>query len=133
MDQHQYRLLEPNEDYTAAVIEKSGIKATFTIAEVNAMQERNKAAEREIEGQLTIERAKVDNILRNYPQVGELEGVVLTAAALYKESLTTIAAAESKLPLIKDAIKVNDDMVADVIKQFNLNPDGKETSNDSQG
>ena len=125
MDQFHYRLVKPSDDHTAAVIEKSGITAEFTLAEVNAMQERNKKAEREVAGQLEIERAKIVNIEHFHPEVKDLSPELLVAAALYKESLTIIRDAEPKLEQIRAAIKENDDMVVHVIKELNLKPHGK--------
>lgn len=133
MDNYQYRLLQPNEDASAAVIEKSGITATFTLAEVEAMQSRNRQAEREIEGQLKIERAKMVNIESHHPKVKEMAGVFLTAVALYKESKTYIAQAEPKLAQVRAAIKENDEMIAQVTKELNLKPDGKKTVKTRKG
>jgi hypothetical protein len=133
MNQYHYRLVQPNEDHSAAVIEKSGITATFTLAEVQAMQERNKAAKREVAAQLQIERAKLVNIESHHPKVKEMAGIFLTAVALYKESLTYIAQAEPKLAQIDAAIEENAAMVADVIKQLNLKPDAKKTIKNRKG
>lgn len=122
MDQFHYKLLEPNEaDPTAALIEKSGITATFTLAEVSAMQEHNRKAEREIEGQLKIDRAMLNNIERHHPKVKKMDAMLLTAAALYKETQMRIAESEPKLTRVKDAIKENDVMVSHVKTQLNLN------------
>src|SRR4051794_21287369 len=127
MQKYQYRLLEPNEDYKQAVIEKAGITADFTIAEVEGMQERNKKGLLEVEGQLKIERAKLSNIENHHPKVKEIAGVLLTAAALYKESQMMIAELEPKLKQVTEAIAENDAMLAQVIKDLNLAPHVKKT------
>jgi hypothetical protein len=116
MDQYQYRLLEPNEDYKQAKIEKGGITATFTLAEVEAMQERNRTALKEVEGNLEIRRAEIENIKHFHPDIAELPGEKLTAAWIYREALAYVAEAEPKRASITEAIAENDGMVADVMQ-----------------
>ena len=132
MDKHHYRLLQPNDDPTLAVIEKSGMTAEFTLAEVQAMQEHNRKAEREIEGQLTVDRATLVNVERHHPQVKKMSPLLLTAAAIYKETQTSIAKSEPKLAQVKEAIKQNDEMIAHVSKELNLNLDGKTAGDDTK-
>ena len=96
-NQFSYRLLQPNDDYRQAVIEKGGITAEFTLAEVEAMQERNKTSKKEIEAQIMLEKAKMTNIEAHHPFVKDLDGVRLTAAALYKEAKTYVEKAEPML------------------------------------
>jgi hypothetical protein len=131
---YNYRLLQPNEDYKQAVIEKAGITADFTIAEVEAMQERNKKGLLEAESQLKIERAKMTNIERHYPAVKKMAGVLLTAAALYKESQAMIAELEPRAKQIQQAIDENNVMVADVLAQIkDLKPHVKKTVKNRKG
>jgi hypothetical protein len=134
MHQYSYRLLQPNDDYKQAVIEKAGITADFTLLEVEQMQERNKKGLLEAESQLTIEKAKLTNIERHHPQVKKMSGVLLTAAALYKETQMMVASLEPKIKLIQQAIDENDAMVADVMKQLkDLKPDVKKTVKNRKG
>lgn len=119
-DKHQYRLLEPNEDYREAVIEKAGITATFTLAEVEAMQGRNKTSKKETEAQIMLEKAKMTNIENHYPFVKDLDGLRLTAAALYKEAKTYVEKAEPMLASLDAAIAENDAMIATVMDTLGL-------------
>lgn len=134
MHHYSYRLLQPNDDYKQAVIEKAGITADFTLLEVDQMQERNKKDRLEVESQLSIERAKMTNIERHHPQVKKMSGVLLTAAALYKESQMMVSELEPKLKHIDAAIEENNVMVADVMEQIkDLKPHVKKTLKNRKG
>jgi hypothetical protein len=64
----QYKVSKPADDYRDAVIEKSGMSSVeFTIAELADKQNKWSQEKRQLEGQITIEQAKVDNILHHHP------------------------------------------------------------------
>jgi hypothetical protein len=129
-----YRLVKPSANYREAVIEKGGITAEFTLLEVEQMQERNRKALMELQGQLKIEEAKIDNINRHYPAVKDMPGVILTAAALYKESQSMIAELKPKIIQVDTAINENNIMVAEVMEQIkDLKSDGKKTRKTRKG
>lgn len=112
MDQHQYRLLEPNDNYKEAVIEKNSITATFTIAEVEAMKAHNEKSLRETEGQLSIKKAEIVNIDHFHPMIKDLTGEQLAAAWIYKEALDYINKAEPIIESLNAAIADNDATIA---------------------
>jgi uncharacterized protein (UPF0335 family) len=114
--EYQYRLLEPNDDYKQAVIEKAGITATFTIAEVEAMQERNRKALRETEGNLEIRRAEMVNIEHFHPEVKDMSNETLAAAYLYKEAKDFEVKAVPAIASLQAAIEENDAMIATVMQ-----------------
>lgn len=119
---YQYRLLQPKDDYKEAVIEKAGITAEFTLAEVEAIQAHNKKALRETEGQLEIKKAEIVNIDHFHPMIKELTGPQLTAAWIYKEALDYIQKAEPTIKRLNEAIAENDAMTADVMKTLGFVP-----------
>lgn len=123
MDQYSYRLLEPNEgDYKQAKIEKGGISAVFSIAEVEAMQTRNEKTIKEIEGNLKIRRAEIVNLEHFHPKIKDLDDNDLGAASLYFEAKKYIKEAEPALKSVASAIAENNSMVETVMKQFNFAP-----------
>lgn len=120
MDQYQYRLIKPHEDYKEAVIEKAGIKSEFTIAEVEAMQDHNKKALAETEGNLELRRAEIVNIDHFHPMIKDMTGEQLAAAWIYKEALDFIRKAEPAIETIKAAIAENDALIDQVISDLGL-------------
>lgn len=131
MQQHHYKLVKEHKDYKEAVIEKGGITAEFTLAEVDAMQERNRKRLLEVEGQLKVENAKMTNILRHHPDVEKMDGILLTAAALYKESQMMVKELEPKRVQIRQAIQENEAMIKDVMTQMKF--DVKKTVKNRKG
>lgn len=119
---YQYRLIEAKEDYKEAVIEKAGITATFTIAEVEAMQTRNEKGLREAEGQIKIEEAKMANVEHFHPEVKEMTDEQLAAAAIYIDSKTTLKQAVKTKETCEAAIKENAELLDTVMKQMGFQP-----------
>jgi hypothetical protein len=113
--EYQYRLLQPNDDYKQALIEKAGITATFTIAEVEAMQERNRKAKLETEGNLKIRQAEMTNIEMNHPEVKDMSGILLTAAYLYREAKDYVEKAGPAIASLDAAIAENEAMLEKVM------------------
>jgi hypothetical protein len=133
MPEFSYKVVEPNEDYKQAVIEKGGITATFTLTEVEGMQARNKKAKAELEGNIQIRKAEMTNIEQHYPEVKDMSGVLLTAAYLYKEAQAYLNEAEPKVKQIDDAIAQNDAMVADAMKTLGFVPTAITSNADDHG
>src|SRR5437868_7072320 len=73
-NQFSYKVIEPNDDYKQARIEKSGITATFTMQEVEEHQAKLATFKKEREAEITVERAKMENIAHFHPIVLELTG-----------------------------------------------------------
>lgn len=122
MEQYQYRLLEPKEDFKESIIEKAGITATFTIAEVEAMQARNQKGLRESEGQIKIEEAKMANLEHFHPEVKDMSGETLAAVAIYYDSKSTLEKAKQAKEMCEVAIKENATMLDTVMQQMGFQP-----------
>lgn len=71
--QYQYRISKPADDYREAVIEKSGMSSVeFTLRQLQEKRTQWSTEKRQLEGQIEVEQAKVDNILHHHPWVAEL-------------------------------------------------------------
>ena len=97
--------MEPDEDYAQAKIEKSGIKATFTLAQVNEHEVMLTTRRKELSAELEVEKAKMVNIEDFHPEVKDMSGVTLTAAALYKDSQMAVEKGAAKLAEYEAALK----------------------------
>lgn len=115
--QYSFQLKQRNEeDYKQSVIEKGGITADFTIAEIEAMQERNKKALKETEGQLEIKQAEIVNIDHFHPTIKDMTGEELTAAWIYKEATDYVNKSGAVIDNLKAAIAENDATIAEAMK-----------------
>jgi hypothetical protein len=104
MQEFSYKVLEPNEDYRQAKIEKGGITATFTLADVEEHEETLRTFKKEREAEITVEEAKMENIRHFHPVVNTLDDQQLTAVALFKESKTTVDKSKAKLKEVDEAL-----------------------------
>lgn len=104
MENYHYKILKPNEVYKEATIEKSGITATFTIADIERHEEYLNKCKKELEGQITLESAKMANIEENHPFVKDMSDQDLATAGLYFSSKSLKRQSEEKLAEISTAI-----------------------------
>jgi hypothetical protein len=100
----RYKLLESNSDYKQSKIEKSGITAVFTLAEVEQHRDRLEQMRKELEAKATIERAKIKNIEDHHPFVKKLSEFELFTAHMYQTALNELKPAEEKLKEVLEAI-----------------------------
>src|SRR4051812_11395501 len=105
MVQFHYQVSEPNDDYKQAKILKTGITATFSLAEVEEHEATLRTFKKEREAEIMVEKAKMENIRGYHPVVDTLTGVELTAIALFKESKTIVEKTEEKLKDVDAAIE----------------------------
>jgi HD superfamily phosphohydrolase len=68
-----YKVLQPNDDYRKALIQKEELStAEFTLEQSENVQNKYSTEKREMQGQLTIEEAKWKNIEEHHPFVKEM-------------------------------------------------------------
>lgn len=71
--QVKYQLLEPNDDYRKAIIEKEEWgKVRFSIEDVEKYQNKYSEMKRTLAAQAEIEKAKMDNVISNHPFVKDM-------------------------------------------------------------
>lgn len=135
MKAFSYRVVEPNDDYRQSKLEKSGITATFTFAEVEEHEATLATFKKEREAEVAVEKAKMENIRHFHPIVDTLNGQQLTAAALFKESKTIVDKNTAKLKEIEEALAEYAEEKGFIMKQLGFVPtiipnsddNGKET------
>jgi hypothetical protein len=116
----QYKISKKNKDPKEAIIEKSGITSLFTISDIERHEEYLAKTQKEIEGQMIIEDAKADNVLRNNPFLSKWTEKELHAAKMYFEAVAFSSTAKPKLKEIKDQIKMYKKEKEEIIKQTKL-------------
>jgi hypothetical protein len=89
--QFQYRISKPAKDSKDAVIEKSGISTVeFTLGDLEKKQTEWSREKREFDGQITVEQAKVDNILHHHPWIKRWSEKKLFTAWMFYECMKTV-------------------------------------------
>lgn len=70
----KYKVVEPNDDYRKAVIEKSGASSVeFTLEQLQQKRVQWSEEKRQLQGQLTVDQAKAENILHHHPFLKEMK------------------------------------------------------------
>lgn len=101
----QYKVLEPQQDYKETVIEKSGIKATFTLAQVEAHQRDLEKLRSELEAQIKVDDATMQNVAHFHPTVAEMSDEDLVSAAIYQHSKKMVLDCTTKLDEVNKQIE----------------------------
>lgn len=90
MDQEQtppqYKVLEPAQYYKDSVIEKSGIKSTFTLREIENNRDALTKTKIELEAQINVQDATTANIESFHPFVKSMTMEDLHAAGMFYEA-----------------------------------------------
>lgn len=81
-----YKIKEVNEDPKHSIIEKSGLKAQYTLADIERNIEQVNRVITELDATLRIKKAVIENVERNHPFVKDLDEAGLKAASLYAEA-----------------------------------------------
>ena len=97
---YKYKVLEGKGK--TAKIQKSGLKHEFNVSDIYEDLERIKKFRREKTAQIDVELAKIENVLRNHPKVGELNDVELGGAFIVQQSKIMIKAIEDKFKELTD-------------------------------
>lgn len=118
MDQEQtpfqYKLLEPAQDYKDSVIEKSGIKATFTLREIEANRDALTRTKTELEAQIKVQDATTSNIESFHPFVKDMSLEDTHAAGMFYEARAYRDKCQEKLDSI-NKILTDEGAEADLI------------------
>lgn len=93
-----YQIKKREKNFKDSLIEKKyEQKHTFTIADVNAHQEKLEKLYKEIDGQFMLAGAKVQNIEINHPFVKKMSEQDLFTVHMYVENLNITKHAQEKL------------------------------------
>jgi HAMP domain-containing protein len=127
MDQqpHQpaYQVVQPNDDYKQSVIEKKYLKtATFTLAEVEKHQATLAKVKKELEGQITVDKAMMQNVIDYHAAVGALSDEDLAGAAIYYEAKRRITENTSSLETVSKQIADYETEVPQIMKAVGFQP-----------
>ena len=82
-----YTIKKKNKDYKEALIEKKYEETiTFTLAEVEAHQQKLEKVAKEIDAQLMVARAAMKNVENNHPNIKKVTDFVMHAISVYAQN-----------------------------------------------
>jgi hypothetical protein len=116
----KYKIIEKNETPELAKIEVSGFKNQITLGDTLDSIRQNKKGITEIEGTVKIKQAVIENILRNHPEVKNLDEETQLAVYMYCEADRFIKFANEKLAEFKVAQENLDEEVRQIELQTGI-------------
>ncbi len=117
-EQYEYTVVEKNpEDPKLNIIEKKGISAKFTMAEIEAAENVNRKNLRELDGMIEIRKATMQNIADNHPFVLEMTEQDRFTVHMYQESFAFARACEIKKKQLQEALDQSELEKQEITKQ----------------
>lgn len=117
---HTYKIIEEKEDPKESVIEKTGIKATFTVYEMETEDLQLAKYLKELSGQKMLSDAKITNIENHHPWVKDLTPEQLITAHLYQEAIAMSRVLGPKIDSIKAGIVESAEEKIEIEKQLGI-------------
>lgn len=119
-NEYNYQILETNTDYRESKIEKTNIKAVFTLKQVDEQIDYLNKLKKEISGKLEIEKAKMVNLEENNPIVKTIEPKDAIAVTLYEQAKAFIAPAVSKLAEVEKVLAETENEKVHIINTLKI-------------
>lgn len=130
-----YKIALEKKDPLDTVFERSGIKAHLTLREVEVALASNIKLKKQCEGQITVDKAKIENVERNHPVIKTLKPVEIAAVLIYADSMGSISKCEKKIEEVDEANKILETTKKEIAEQVGvaipldaLNPKPEEPS-----
>jgi hypothetical protein len=119
-DEYEYKIIEPSEDATGILIEKSNIKVEFTLADM--MQEQAQVGKyiQQFTAQRRLEQGKLDNILEHHPFVKEMSEQDLFTVHMYQEALAIVKTIDVKLPELEEQLHDSKEEMLHIINTLDI-------------
>ena len=116
-----YKIKSQEEGKT--IIEKTNFSSEFRLEDVKAYIEKLKRTKQELEGQIKLEQAKIDNVVSFHPEVLDLAPEKKTAVVIIEKSKELKEVCEKKLEEIETAFKQYREDLNEVKEQTGLSVD----------
>lgn len=129
-----FEIAEKNENFKQAIIARSNLTNHFTIEKVEEQQEQLRKMERELEAQLTVTNAVLDNVKRNHPEIFALSDEMLAVASYLHENKVLLSESEGKLGEVKEHLSHYDDVLGVIYEKFGFveSPVEEETNDETK-
>lgn len=114
----KYTIKEKHDDPKMTVIEKTGIVADFTLAELEGNIRLNEKYEKEIKAKMEYEAAKMKNIEANHPFVLDMSEQDLFTAHMYMEAKSMVKVCSPKFDELTHQIDEDKAELALLLEKF---------------
>ena len=116
-----YRILEENvENIGASVVEKVGMVVTFTVDDIDRDLVALRKKREELEGQMKIESARMVNIDRTNPEIGQMSEEMRQVVYIYERAYAFCKVGGEKIAEIVAQEKEYRDEVTNIIMQTGI-------------
>lgn len=109
---------EDKKDFKKSTIQRDNISDEFTVAAVEENQRYLDKMYKEMDGQIKVSKAYIDNVSRNHPKILELSGEELAAAVMLVENSEVLKQAKEKMKEITLQQKEYKDLLKIIYKKF---------------
>lgn len=118
----EYKIKEGDQSVNPldVVIVKTGGTVEFTVGKINADVEYLQKSKKEIESQIGINKATMENVKKTHPHIAEMSNEDLTAAYLYREAMGVVTAGTEKVAEIDAQLEDYKNVKAEISKQTGL-------------
>lgn len=113
-----FTIKEENEDFRKSVIVRSNLTNTFTLEDVEKHRADLEKMKTQLEAQIKISGAVVNNVARNHEFVKDFSGEELTTLAYYKENLDLKKDAEDKLSDVDESLDAYNEAIDVIYDKF---------------
>lgn len=112
-EQIGYRVVEEKSDVGESIIQKTGMVAEFTMNDIDRDLQLLRKKKEELESQKAVEDARMVNIDRTNPEVGQMDEKTRQVVYIYERAYAFSKVATEKIAEIDTAIKsYKDEMLA---------------------
>ena len=124
----KYEVIEPAENPGDTKIKKSGLTAEFTMNDIDRDRQLLEKKKTELDAQIGIEEAKMQNIDRTNPEVGQMSAEMRQVIYIYERAYAFCKVGKEKVGEINNMLETYKHELLDIALQTGLlttNDEGK--------
>jgi hypothetical protein len=126
---------EDKKNFKKSIIERVNLTNEFTIEGIENHKTELEKASRELNGQIRVSKAVVENVERNHPLVASLTDEQLAAAHYLSETKEILAKSQAKLREVSKTQKKYEQVLSVIYRKFgfvesNITPNEQESNKD---
>mgnify|MGYP001446282693 CR=1 FL=1 len=117
---YKYFIAEPKENPKDTLILKTGLTSKFSLNDVLRDMEAIKKRKIELEAQIDLEKAKIDNVKSHYPEVEQTDEKIRIAHSIYQISTESIKRFNEQLKSVNDVLDEEAKQIDEIAKQTGI-------------
>lgn len=116
-----YEIVEEKENPAETLIRKHGMVSEFTLGEINVDLSLLAKKKNELESQIAVEAARMTNIDRTNPEIGQMEEAMRQVVFIYERAFAFVKIAKQKVAEIDAQAKEYREEVVRIAMETGLN------------